>query len=243
MLLEGHSALVTGAGVRLGKTLALALAERHVKVAVHYHSSSTQALETVSQIEEMGGKAEAIRADLSVPGEAASLVNRAVERLGSLDILVNSAAIFQPAGLHNTTRDHWERHFAINLASPFFLSQAFADHVGTERKGAIVNIADWRGLRPDTEYLAYSLTKAGILAMTKGLALALAPNIRVNAIAPGAILPPPGEGTAYLEGLAQEIPLQHVGSPVDIASALCYLLESEFVTGQTIFVTGGQHLV
>ncbi len=243
MDLEGRVALVTGGAVRLGKALALALAREGVRLAVHYNASAGPAEETVAEIRALGSDALAIRADLSRPGQASSVIERAATHFGVVDILVNSAAIYEPSDAANTTEEGWERHFAINLKAPFFLSQAFATYVGKERPAHIVSIADWRGVRPDTEYLAYSLTKAGILAMTKGLALALAPNIQVNAIAPGAILPPPGNGQDYLRQLAGEIPLQRVGSPAEITKALIYLLGSDFVTGQTIFVTGGQHLV
>jgi NAD(P)-dependent dehydrogenase (short-subunit alcohol dehydrogenase family) len=191
----------------------------------------------------LGSDAVALRADLSQPDQVPSLIEQAAEQWGRLDILVNSAAIFEPADLAHTSAESWDRHFAINLRAPFFLSQAFAAYVGKGRGAHIVNIADWRGLRPDTSYLAYSLAKAGVLAMTQGLALALAPNIQVNAIAPGAILPPPGRDAAYLDGLAADIPLQRVGSPAEIARTLLFLLESDFVTGETLFVTGGQHLV
>jgi pteridine reductase len=228
--------------VRLGKALALALAEEGVGLAIHYNRSSDPAEQTVAEIQALGRDAVAIQGDLSLPGQAPAIVERAADRLGELDILVNSAAIFEPGDLAQTTEVGWDKHFVINLKAPFFLSQAFAAHVGRNRPARIVNLADWRGLRPDPDYLAYSLTKAGVMAMTKGLALALAPNIQVNAIAPGAILPPPGKDQAHLERLAGEIPLRHVGSPAEIVGTLLYLLRSDFVTGETLFVTGGQHL-
>ncbi|MCK4451035.1 MAG: SDR family oxidoreductase, partial [Anaerolineae bacterium] len=147
-----------------------------------------------------------------------------------------------PGNWDDTTEANWDRHFAINLKSPFFLSQAFAAHVGRERPGHIVNIADWRGVRPGTDHVPYTLTKAALIAMTKSLALALAPNIQVNAIAPGMILPPPGEDRSYLERKAGQIPARRVGSPEEIAKTLIFLLRSDFVTGDLIFVTGGEHL-
>jgi pteridine reductase len=242
MELEGKAALVTGGAVRLGKALALALAEAGVRVAVHYNASAAPAEKAVAEIKALGSEAVALQSDLSAPGQATLLVEQAVAHFGRLDILVNSAAIFEAADLAQTTETLWDRHFAINLKSPFFLAQAFAAQVGQERPASIVNIADWRGQRPDPHHLAYSLTKAGIISMTKALALALAPNIQVNAIAPGAILPPPGKDQAYLDALAQGIPLGHVGSPRDIAGTLLFLLRSEFVTGETILVTGGEQL-
>ncbi len=242
MELEGRVALVTGSAVRLGKALALALAREGVRLAIHYNASAGPAEETVAEIEALGSQARAVQADLSQATQAASLVEGAARHFGRVDILVNSAAIFEPADLAHTGEVAWDRHFAINLKAPFFLSQAFAAHVGLERQAQIVNIADWRGRRPDPAYLAYSLTKAGVISLTTALALALAPNIRVNAIAPGAILPPPGKDRAYLDQLAQAIPLQRAGSPDDVARALIYLLRSDFVTGETLFVTGGEQL-
>lgn len=243
MELHGRVAVVTGGAVRLGRELALSLAQEGVRLAIHYNRSAGRAEETVDEIRALGSEAVAIQANLSQTGQAHSVIRRAADHFGQLDILVNSAAIFVPGDLAHTTEESWDKHFAINLRAPFFLSQAFAAHVGADRPARIVSVADWRGLRPDAGYLAYSLTKAGVLSMTKGLALALAPNIQVNAIAPGAILPPPGKERAYLDDLAKNIPVRHVGSPDEVVRALIFLLRSDFVTGETIFVTGGEHLV
>jgi pteridine reductase len=242
MELEGKVAIVTGGARRLGKALALSLAERGVRLAIHYGSSAGPAEETVAQIKALGSEAIAVQANLRQPGQAPSVINQAVDHFGQVDILVNSAAIFEPGDAFSTTEESWDRHFAINLKSPFFLSQAFANHVGRERPGHIVNIADWRAARPGPNYLAYTITKAGLATMTQSLALALAPNIQVNAIAPGAILPPPDKGQAYLDSLAQTIPARRVGSPAEVTKALLFLLEADFVTGELIFVTGGEHL-
>ncbi len=242
MELDGKAAIVTGGAVRLGKALALALAGQGVRVGIHYGSSAGPAEAVVKEIKAMGSDALAIQADLSQPAEARSIVERAAARFGQVDILVNSAAIFEPGNWDDTTEANWDRHFAINLKSPFFLSQALAVQVGRDRAGHIVNIADWRGVRPGPDHTAYTLTKAAIIAMTKSLALALAPNIQVNAIAPGLILPPPGQDQAYLESKANEVPAKRVGSPQEIANAMIFLLRSDFVTGDLIFVTGGEHL-
>jgi pteridine reductase len=250
MELNGKVAIVTGGAVRLGRALALALAEQGARLVIHYGSSAGPAQETVREIKAMGSDALAVQADFSQSGQAPSIVERAVAHFGQVDILVNSAAIFEPGRWDDTTEANWDRHFAINLKSPFFLSQAFAKHIGPERAcpeqsrraGHIVNIADWRGVRPGIGHVAYTLTKAALIAMTKSLALALAPNIQVNAIAPGMILPPPGKDPSYLERHASKIPAQRVGSPQEIAKALLFLLRSDFVTGELIFVTGGQHL-
>jgi pteridine reductase len=190
----------------------------------------------------MGGEAEPFEADLRDAAQAAGLVERTAEHFGRVDILVNSAAIFGTGDLADATEAIWDEQIAINLKAPFFLSRAFASHVGKERAGVIVNIADWRAVRPGPAHIPYTLTKAGVVAMTESLALALAPNIRVNAIAPGAILPPPGESEEYLERLAERIPLKRHGGAEDVARALLYLIEAEFVTGQVLFVDGGERL-
>lgn len=242
MELGGKVAVVTGGAVRLGKALALALAERGVRSVIHYNASAGPAEGTVARIAAMGGEAMVIQADLSQPSQMSRVITQAADHFGQVDILVNSAAIFEPGDVYDTTEADWDRHFAINLKAPFFLSQAFAQHVGRQRPGHIVNIADWRATRPSTGYLAYTLTKAALITMTENLALALAPNIQVNAIAPGAILPPPGKDQAYLDRLARNIPAQRTGSPDAIAKALIFLLESDFITGELIFVTGGEHL-
>ena len=242
MQLEGKVAVVNGGAVRLGRALALALAYQGVRLALHYGSSEGQAADTVSQIEAIGGEALALQADLSRLEETRTIIPRAMQHFGQVDILVNSAAIFEQGDLSHTTEENWDRHFAINLKSPFFLSQAFAAQVGRTRQGHIVNIVDWRAFRPGTHYMAYTMTKAALVTMTQSLALAAAPNIQVNAIAPGTILPPPGQGQAYLDQRAQTIPARRPGTPAEVAKALLYLLDSEFVTGEVIFVTGGEHL-
>ncbi len=242
MELEGKVALVTGGGVRLGKALALAMAGRGVRVALHYGQSAGQAAETVNEIRRLGVDAETLPADLSDTVQVSGLMEKAASRFGSVDILVNSAAIFEPGDLEETTEAGWDKHFAVNLKAPFFLSRAFALQAGKERNGQVINIADWRAVRPGPHYLAYTVTKGGIITLTRSLALALAPNIRVNAIAPGAILPPPGRDEDYLAHLAQGIPLRHIGNPGEVAKALLYLLDAEFVTGQILFVDGGENL-
>jgi pteridine reductase len=243
MELEGKVAIVTGAGVRLGRAQALALAEQGVRIVVHYNTSSGPAAEVVQQIQSMGRDAIAVQADLSQPMRAPAIVERAIARFGKADILVNSASVFEPGGWEDTTEESWDRHFDINLKSPFFLTQAFARQVGTGRQGHIVNIADWRAAYPGIGHVAYTLTKAALVAMTKSLAQALAPQIQVNAIAPGLILPPPGQGPEYLDRRASGIPLQRTGSAGEITKALLFLLRSDFVTGELLFVTGGQHLL
>jgi pteridine reductase len=239
--LAGKKALVTGAGVRVGRAVAIALAREGVNIAVHYSSSATGAEETAAIAHSLGVEAVTLKADLASVPEAERLAGEASERLRGLDILVNSAAIFEADDIETVTEDSWDRHFAVNLKTPFFLARAFARQLGGG-SGHVVNVADWRAVRPGPRYIAYTLAKSGLLAATHALAAALAPAVQVNAVAPGAILPPPGGDQSYLVRLGETLPLRRHGSPDDVARAVLYLLSSDFVTGETIFVDGGQHL-
>jgi pteridine reductase len=243
MELHGKTAIVTGSAVRLGKAIALALANAGAQLVIHYHSSLGPAREVVEQIAGLGSIAIAVQADLSQTSQAQHLVQRAIAEYGHIDILVNSASIFEPGNWDQTTPAQWDRHFAINLKSPFFLTQAFARQVKPQQTAHVVNIADWRALHPGTDHIAYTLTKAALVTMTESLAQGLAPNIQVNAIAPGMILPPPGAGPDFFEQHAAEIPAQRPGSPAEIVKTLLYLLDADFVTGELIYVTGGEHLL
>ncbi len=242
MELTNKVALVTGGAIRLGRAIALGLAEGGADVVITYNRSAGPAEETVSNIEAIGREALSLQANFNEPLDMERLVADIVDHFGHLDVLVNSAAIFEPGRWHDTTEVNWDRHFAINLKAPFFLSQAFARAMGEGARGHIVNIADWRGVQPGTDHFAYTLTKAGLIAMTKSLALALAPRIQVNAIAPGLILPPPGQNASYLEDKAPSIPLKRPGSAEEIVKAVRYLVGSDFVTGDLVYVTGGEHL-
>lgn len=242
MELEGKVAIVTGGAVRIGKALALALAKQGIHVTITYHASGNAAQETLQALKALGVEGLALQTDLGQPSQTAAIIEQTAAHFGQVDILINSAAIFEPGTWDTTTEENWDRHFALNLKSPFFLSQAFARHIGRERPAHIINIADWRGVRPGTDHMAYTLTKTALIGMTKSLALALAPNIQVNAIAPGMILPPPGKDQAYLAQLADKIPARRIGSPEEVAKAMLFLLHSDFVTGDLLFVTGGEHL-
>jgi pteridine reductase len=241
--LTGKTAIVTGGAVRIGRALALALAGEGAQIVLHYWHSERQARETLDEIAALGTRGVAVRADLREPCDAArTVVEAAVAEFGRADVLVNNAAIFEPGTLATTTGPQWDRHFAINLKAPFFLSQAFVERLGAGRRGHIVNIADWRGTRPDPDYLAYTLTKAALVALTANLARQLGPDVQVNAIAPGAILPPHDRDESYLAERAQRLPLRRSGSTDEVARTLLFLLRSEFITGEVVHVTGGEHL-
>ncbi len=243
MNLDRKVAVVTGGAVRVGRAISLALAQAGCHVFVHYGRSAGPALETKEEIEATGVEAEIFSADLSDVTSTQLIIPSAIDRFGKVDILINSAAIFLEGGLADTTIEMWDSQFAINLRAPFILSQAFAAQVPPGDAGAIVNIVDARIFRPAADHFAYRLTKSGLLSMTLNLAHELAPNIRVNAVALGAILPPPGKDDSYLNNLAQlRIPLQRAGNAEMVAQNVLHLLSQEFLTGVTIRIDGAEFL-
>jgi len=230
--LAGHAALVTGAGRRLGRAFAEAIAAGGADLAVHYSGSQAGADEVVEGARAVGRRAVSLRADLSTIDGASAL--------GEVDWLVNSAAIFEPWTIDDTTPEAWDHHQAVNLRAPFLLSQAFARH-RAGRAGAIVNVLDWRALHPGPDHLPYTIAKAGLAALTQSLAVALAPAIRVNGLALGAILPPAdGEGRQAVRG----VPLGRWARVEEACDALLFLLAGpDFTTGTILHVDGGRHLV
>lgn len=238
--LRGHTALVTGAARRLGRSFAEGLAAQGCAVVVHYGSSQSEAEEVVQGIVAGGGRAAALRADLSQGEQAVRLIPAAVEAMGEIDLLVNSAAIFEAVELPQVTLESWNRHLSVNLTAPLLLSQAFArERAG--RAGTIVNVLDWRALRPGADHLPYTISKAGLEALTRSLAIALAPEIRVNGLALGAILPPADGGNA--DPIAQ-VPLGRWARVEEAVEALLFLLAGpEFITGEVLMLDGGRQLV
>jgi NAD(P)-dependent dehydrogenase (short-subunit alcohol dehydrogenase family) len=238
--LRGRSALVTGGGRRLGKAFAEGLVRAGANVVVHYHRSEGGAREVVEQAQRTGARAVLLRGDLSDAAGPARLLEQAVEALGSIDYLVNSAAAFEAGDPLQTTPRMWSQHLDLNLRAPFLLSQSFA-RASAGREGSIVNILDWRGTRPEAAHFAYSLSKSALASMTRSLALALAPSIRVNGLALGAILPP-ANGPAE-EDLVERVPLRRWGSVDEAVRALLFLLAGpQFMTGQILHVDGGRHI-
>lgn len=233
-------ALVTGAGQRVGRAIAEALAADGYGIAVHYRSSAKGAEELVATIRAKGGEAEAFAADLSDPRACERLVADAYTRFDRLDLLVNSAAGMERTRLGHTTAAEFDAIVALNLRAPFLLAQAAARVMPAG--SAIVNIADHMAIEPWPNYSVHGIAKAGVIAMTRHLAAALAPDIRVNAIAPGFVLAPPGMSEARAEGFAKDTPLQRNGSPEDVIRALRYLVSAGFVTGETLFVDGGRRV-
>ncbi|HSJ14195.1 MAG TPA: SDR family oxidoreductase [Longimicrobiales bacterium] len=242
MEIRGTTALVTGAGRRVGRTLALALAEAGADVIVNYHQSAAAAAETVAAIEQLGRRARAVRADIAQPEQARALVAAALDAFGRLDILVNSASRFERAPLAEITPEDWDRVLGVNLKAPFLLAQAAADALRAAH-GTIINIVDLSAFQPWPSFIPHAVSKAGLLHLTRGLARALAPHVRVNAIAPGTVLPPEDyDGTDYAGGADRRV-LERAGTPEDVARALLYLAGSDFVTGEVLVVDGGRLLL
>lgn len=235
-------ALVTGGARRLGRAFAEALAADGFAVAVHYGASAVEAEAVVAAIHAAGGEAAAFGADLREAEPTLDLVGQVVARFGRLDLLVNSAAVMERVSVAETTIADWDAILALNLRAPFFLAQQAAPHLEATG-GCIVNIADLSGLEPWKGYPAHSVSKAGVVMLTKVLATALAPAIRVNAIAPGTVMVPDAYDDERRAFLAETTPLGRLGTPDDAVQALRYLVHhAPFVTGETLVVDGGRLL-
>lgn len=242
MELEGRVALVTGAGQRLGRAIAASLAGRGMTLAVHHHASGAGAEALREEIHAAGGRAECFAADLTDAAAARALPDRVAEAFGRLDVLVNSAAIMLRLGVADTSVAEWDRILDLNLRAPFFCAQGAAPHLRRAR-GSVVNIADLAGLEPWPGFAAHSVSKAGVVMLTRVLARALAPEVTVNAIAPGAVLVPESTTSAERERLARDTPLGRLGAPLDVTDTVLFLLEhGGFITGEVITVDGGRLL-
>jgi NAD(P)-dependent dehydrogenase (short-subunit alcohol dehydrogenase family) len=245
-------ALVTGAGKRIGREMALYLARRGYDVAVHYASSADEAARTVADITTLGRHAVALPADLLDEDQVTNLVSRAADALGgALNVLINNASIFEYDNISTATRASWDRHFGSNLRAPFVLTQTFAaqapkaesDAAGEPMAQAmILNMIDQRVLKPTPEFMTYSLAKMGLWALTRTSAQALAPHIRVNGIGPGPTVQGTRQGENHFAKQRAATILQRGASPADVCAALGFFLDSPAVTGQMIAVDGGQHL-
>jgi pteridine reductase len=233
-------ALVTGAGRRLGRAVALRLAAEGADVVVHYRASQKEAEETAREVEKLGRRAAAIPADLGKIEEIKNLFERANEQFGRLDILVNCAANFIETKFGQTTEADWDRSLNSNLKAPFFCAQAAAPLLKAAH-GAIINFADIGGILGWPGFIPHCISKAGVIMFTRALAKELAPEIRVNAIAPGTITMP-GDPPAWQQDFIRRAPLQRTGTPADIADAVSFLANAKFVTGQVLVVDGGRVL-
>jgi len=241
MSLNGKLVLITGGAQRVGRSFSLALAHAGADVALHYGGSQDEAEATRSEIEALGRKAFLLQADLADAVQVAGLVPRVLE-YGRLFGLVNNAAIFEALTWENIQLDAWNRHLAINLTAPFLLSQAFARSLHPGETGRIVNLLDWRALRPGPDHLPYTISKSALAALTQSLAAALAPQITVNGLALGAVLPPT-DGKAA-PNILDNVPAGRWAALEEVGQALLFLLDGPtYVTGEIIHVDGGRHLV
>lgn len=237
--LAGKRALVTGAGQRVGQAIALALGAQGMHVAVHYRESRAGAEHTAQQILAAGGSATLFSADLSSRDQARTLVDQAVAGLGGLDLVVASAASFEKVALDQVDDAAWDRSLDLNLASPFALVHRAVPAL-RQARGSVVFVTCSSATVPMRGYLPYVVSKGALKHLMKTLALELAPEIRVNAVAPGTVMPPPSYDSGAIERLARAIPLARVGSPQDIARAVVFLASSPFVTGHELAVDGGR---
>lgn len=238
--LQGRVVLVTGAGQRIGQAIAIALGAEGARIGVHFHRSSSGADATVAAIEAAGGEAFALQGDLTDPTTPAALVAVVIARYGALHALVNSAASMLRTPLATLTVAQWDEVFALNLRGPFFLALAAAKAM-PEAGGAIVNISDHMAFESWPAFVPHGVAKAGVASMTHALAAVLAPKVRVNGVAPGAVLAPPSWTEAEQRRFADATPLQRIGTPDDVVGAVHYLLTAPYVTGQLLFVDGGRH--
>lgn len=234
--------LITGSARRIGRSLALAVARSGFDVAVHYNQSRLEAESLCSEIADIGRKAILLQADLSQPDQVGSLVPQILEQ-GSLVALINNASIFEKLDWKSSTLEEWNIHQMVNLTAPFLLSQAFARTLPSGRQGRIINMLDWRALRPGADHLPYTISKSGLAALTRSLAVALAPKITVNALALGAVLPP-SDGDRDQRTILERVPAGRWGTLEEIDRALLFLLTGpSYMTGEILHIDGGRHVL
>ena len=237
--IHGKTALVTGAAKRIGRAVALALAQHGAHVVIHYHTSQQEAQSTAEEARSYGVKAWIIQADLNDLAQTEAMISELPTEIKRLDILINSASIFPQDRVTDFSAAAFQQNMTVNALAPLWLARAFARQT---QAGDIINFLDTRILDYDEKHAAYHLSKRTLFTVTRMLSREFAPDIRVNGVAPGLILPPPGEDKEYLEQLKQSNLLQRVGTLDDITEAVLFLLRSDFITGQIIYVDGGRHL-
>jgi pteridine reductase len=236
----GRTALVTGGARRVGRAFSLALAEAGCDVVVNYNRSAAEAAQTAADIERLDRRAVTVQADIARSGDLKRLVAETERAFGRLDILVNNASLFKRTPVPQISEQEWDRVLGVNLRAPFFLSQAAAPLLRRDDGGVIVNIVDLSAMQPWPSFAHHAVSKAGLLHLTRVLARALAPDIRVNSIAPGTVLPP--EGVEGEDGSERRV-VTRCGDTEDAARALLYLVRSDFVTGENLVVDGGRMLL
>lgn len=243
MDIKNKIALVTGSGIRLGRAIAISLAEKGCNLALHYHSSQKDAEELKNLVERMGVEAELFQTDLGNPENAKNLIGDVVDRFGSLEILVNNAGLYGRGRGLATDLSRLEEQFRLNLFTPILLIRAFAEALAADSQGKVINIADAKVLQTGYDHFAYRLTKRGLIDITRMFALELAPRITVNAVAPGVMMPLAGFEDVDMDARAQRlIPLKRIGAPEFVAQNVLHLLEQDFMTGVVLPVDGGENI-
>lgn len=239
---QPRTALVTGAARRIGQTIAMDLAAHGWAVAIHHKDSAEDARDTVARIEAQGGRAVALAADLCDEGEAVDLVSRAADALGPLTCLVNNASVFENDTFETASQDSWNLHMQVNLRTPFILIQGLVAQLPAGASGNVVNLIDQRVWNLTPYFTSYTLSKTGLWTLTRTLALALAPRVRVNAIGPGPTIPSARQTEEQFARQWSSVPLERRVMPQEIADAVRFILDAPSMTGQMIALDGGQHL-
>jgi pteridine reductase len=238
--LVGKTIFITGAARRIGALIAMTAAQAGADIILHHNQSIDQARELANNIREMGRSVSIVNADFANLKSVKKLADQVFNKF-QIDILINNAAIFDPVSMQETTLDIWQKHIDINLTVPFLLSQAFASHLQVNKKGRIINIVDWHALRPGADHFPYTISKAALASLTNAMAAALAPQISVNAVAFGAILPP-SDGTKAEKFLAH-VPSGRLATKEEVSQTLLFLMAGpEYITGEIIYLDGGRHL-
>lgn len=233
--------MVTGAGHRVGRAIAVALGGRGMRVAVHYNATADGARETAKHVEAAGGQASLFSSDLTKAESAAELIADVTAKMGGLDVLVNSAAVMLRTPFGEVTPKQWHDVMSLNLKAPFFLAQAAAPHLKKAR-GVIVNIADLAAFETWPGYIPHGLSKSGMVYLTRALARVMAPEVRVGGVAPGTVLLPDNFSEKDADHLQETTPLERHGSPEDVTRTVLFILDSDYLTGETIVVDGGRHV-
>ena len=236
------SALITGAGRRIGRAVALDLAAAGWTVAVHYNTSEAEAKAVVDEISGQGGEAVPVKADLALEDEAAGLIGRAADRIGPITCLINNASVFQKDSPATVTKETWESHMQVNLRAPFQLTQAFSRALSDDAEGNVINLIDQRVWNVTPHFTSYTVSKVALWGLTQNLALALAPRIRVNAIGPGPTLPSVHQSDEQFQRQWSSLPLARSVMPEESCRAVRFLLDAPSITGQMIVLDGGQQL-
>ncbi|HLG20564.1 MAG TPA: SDR family oxidoreductase [Bdellovibrionota bacterium] len=241
MNLKKQVALITGGARRVGREIALALAERGCHVAISYRTSNSEANSTVDDLREFGVKALAMKADVSNKSDVNRMRADVEKTIGPVTVLVNNAAIFERTPWPGISEESWDRHIDANLKGPFLCAQAFGPGMVERKLGKIINIVDWAAERPYTGYIPYCVSKAGLICLTKALAKTLAPHVQVNAVGPGPVMLPEDMPKEERDAVLKAIPLKREGSPRDVANAVLFLVEgTDFATGSVVYVDGGR---